>query len=235
MIVIVFVIYEMSAPIQRVLSLFRRKCCDCYVFLRYVEVISRQEQEARQINTKQEAVIALEARDSPTANSLGQVPETSLIPEDSSQHVVPAHSGALSTSISPMKLDGGGGYRDGMTGAGAGGAAAAAIDEKRLGSGQLHRPGNGRDALTTSPAPTNEEEKQQLTMAYLKELETSLGLTKAKVRMVVVSVVVFLSLLLFLLLLFTFHQMEKKELMLTTLPGVCRVAIVRRFAVINTG
>lgn len=151
------------------------------MLLRYLDVLVRQEQDARQINTKQEAVTALES-DSPTNISMrGVTPGTSLTQGNSIDEFGTAHAGALSASASPV-IPGGGGRGGGPA---IGGAAA---DDRRLGSGPLPmiRPGVSRDALTASSpvgtAAANEEEKQQLTMAHLHELETTLGLDEAKVR-----------------------------------------------------
>lgn len=152
------------------------------MLLRYLDVLVRQEQDARQINTKQEAVTALES-DSPTNISMrGATPGTSLAQGNSIDEFGTAHSGVLSASASPVMP--GGGRRGGGAAIGR-----SAADDRRLGSGPLPmiRPGVSRDdALTaSSPAATaavNEEEKQQLTMAHLHELEATLGLDEAKVR-----------------------------------------------------
>lgn len=139
----------------------------------------RQEQDTRKINTKQEAVIALE-HDSPTNNYLGVIPGTSVTREDSIDEFVTAHAGLSSASASPVIP--GGRQEDGPAGAG------SAANDRRLGSGQVPmiRPGVSRDALTASSpaatAGTNDDEKQELTMAHLHELEATLGLDEAKVR-----------------------------------------------------
>ena len=139
----------------------------------------RQELVARQINTKQEAVSALE-NDSPTNNLARVTTGASLTGGDSIDEFVTADGGVLSASASPAIP--GAGRGDGPAGAG------SAADERRLGSGPVPmiRPGVSRDAFTASPtaatAATNEDEKQQLTMAHLHELETTLGLDEAKVR-----------------------------------------------------